>query len=818
MHWPPFPNKVHSSPSASAVIETKTSPRRKTFPAALAWFVVLQAFACLLVTETRGQPPGRVEPTFRASASLGLVGKVSVAALQPDGKVIVGGSFSRGIVRLNADSTLDTSFDADTDTDGFRNTVWSIAVQPDGKILLGGDFTSVNGATRHGLARLNADGTLDISFNPPTAGSVYGIAVQPNGKIVIGGRFSSTDAVGIARLLPDGSLDKDFNATLDDFGSAVISVTLQTDGRILIGGTFHSINGGYNSPFLARLNSDGSADQHFHPDFILAPDTYVNAVALQHDGKIIVGGNFRGIDGEAHSGIARLYGNGTLDAHFTNTGLDRYYGTIRAVAVQDDNRIIVCGDFAHVNGVARTNIARLNANGTLDLGFTFSPGPDGTVSAVTVQPDQKLIISGGFTQISGTAWNSIARINPDGSLEPTFMPDSAPGTNAAIRKLVVQSDGKIILGGGFTSVNGRIFRELARLNADGSLDTEFRPISGFEPLAVLGGSVRAIATQPDGKVLATGYFSEINGRAHQGLVRLNNDGTVDDTFNVNLDFGSGTIGASGSALAIQTQGRIVIAGYFYRVNEVNRYNIARVDPAGTLDNSFDAGTSTPRICNTLTVQTDGKILFSYPDTISGSGIGRLNFDGSRDTGFNVSLDPGPHNLPKRVLAVAIQADTKIIIGGRLGLVNGVARDNIARLQADGSVDLDFNATILARQDPIYGPIPGTISALAIQADGKIVIGGDFTIVNGVPHTDIARLNSDGSLDSTFNVSLSGFNEDIGENGPLPGVTAIEVQNDGKIILGGGFTIVNGVVRNYVARLNSDGSVDRSFNPGVGVRR
>ena len=178
-------------------------------------------------------------------------GQVGVIVVQSDGKILIGGQFTtlspnggaaitrNRIARLNADGTLDTSFNPSA-----NNYVRSIALQADGKILVGGYFTSIGGATRHRIARLNANGTLDTSFDPNANNYVFSIAVQANGKILAGGYFTSIGGVTrnrIARLNADGTLDTSFNPSANNY---VRSIALQADGKILVGGYFTSIGGG----------------------------------------------------------------------------------------------------------------------------------------------------------------------------------------------------------------------------------------------------------------------------------------------------------------------------------------------------------------------------------------------------------------------------------------------------------------------------------------------------------------------------------------------------------------------------------------------
>jgi uncharacterized delta-60 repeat protein len=549
---------------------------------------------------------------------------------------------------------------------GANAGVRAVAVQSDGKIVIGGAFTTVDGTTRNRIARLNADGTLDTDFNPST--------------------------------------------------STVNAVAIQSDGKIVIGGTFTSVNGTTRNR-IARLNADGTLDTDFNPG--TGANNTVWTVAVQPDGKIVIGGAFTTVDGTTRNRIARLNADGTLDTSFGN-GLAGASSTVRAVAVQSDGKVVIGGDFTSVNGITINRVARLNADGSLDATFDPGTGASSTVNVLAVQSDGKVVIGGFFTTVNGTARNQIARLNADGTLDTSFG-NGLAGAGDTVQAVAVQSDGKIVIGGGFTTVNGVSRERIARLNADGTLDTSFG-----NGLAGAGSGVEAVAVQSDGKIVIGGWFTTVNGVSRNRIARLNADGTLDTSF------GDGLAGANNTvyAVAIQSDGKIVIGGNFTSVN----------------------GTTINRVA-------------------------RLNADGTLDTGFN----PGTGaNFP--VWTVAIQSDGKIVIGGNFTSVNGTTINRVARLNADGTLDTDF--------DPGTGA-NNTVNAVAIQSDGKVVIGGDFTSVNGITINRVARLNADGSLDTGFNPG----------DGASSTVRAVAVQSDGKIVIGGAFTSVDGTTRNRIARLS-----------------
>jgi uncharacterized delta-60 repeat protein len=320
--------------------------------------------------------PGDMDPSFNPVLS----GAVASIRVQTNGKILVGGSFTNVngvncgcIVRLNADGSLDTNFVVETGVS--NNAVLCMAVLSDNKIIIGGEFRWVNGTNRNGIARLNADGTLDSSFDPGTGVApvvpfplVSHVTVEVDGGVLIAGDFFSVNGTGrdgFARLKPDGSLDSSFNPAVH--GSGINAIAPQTNGCLIIGGDFDSVNG-TNCNFIARLNADGTLDTNFNLNLGLGRG--VASIAFQSDGKILIGADM----------------------------VESYYGT-------------------NYNGVGR-----LDENGNWDTSFDPGSGPNDQVTSIAVQPDGKVVIGGWFTLVNGTSRVRIARLNDDGSLDDSFNP------------------------------------------------------------------------------------------------------------------------------------------------------------------------------------------------------------------------------------------------------------------------------------------------------------------------------------------------------------------------------------------------------------
>ncbi|MCI0537696.1 MAG: hypothetical protein L0Z50_20980, partial [Verrucomicrobiales bacterium] len=240
----------------------------------------------------------------------------------------------------------------------------------------------------------------------------------------------------------------------------------------------------------------GSIDPSFNG--IGGPDQAVLCLALQPDAKIIVGGNFTTINGTRRNSIARFHADGTLDESFDpGEGAN---SAVHSVAVQDDGKIVIGGSFTQLRGQTRNRIGRLNANGTLDSEFDPPGGMNSDVYAINVLPDGTLLVGGAFTQANGVARGYFARLKASGTLDNAF----AAEANAAVRTVALRSDDKILLGGDFTNVGGQLRNYVARLNANGSVDLSFDPAAGPN------GAVYDLALQPDGKVVIGGAFSAVN--------------------------------------------------------------------------------------------------------------------------------------------------------------------------------------------------------------------------------------------------------------------------------------------------------------------
>lgn len=777
-----------------------------------------QSHSCI----ARLQSDGNLDTAFSASAD----SVVYTLAAQPDGRILAGGAFTnlngqtrKFMGRFEADGTLDTDFNPLLD--GAVNTM---ALQSDGAMIIGGSFSNVNGQVAARLCRLNPDGSLDTNFVGTVGGTVWTVAVQADGKILVGGGFSTLDGQALAhlgRLNADGSLDTAFNPI---YNRNVSSICLQADGRILVSGI--SSGGVQSVTNVARLNVDGMVDPAFNAGAVGS----IYALALQSDGKLIVGGaNFTQLAGQTRTNIGRLNNTdaATQSLDFDGstitwlrggaspelsrasfeistdganwfgvgagtriTGGWQLGGLSFATNVNIRARGIVVGGYnngcswpvemaggppwifaqpvSQVVTNGQTVVFSVSAAGTPSLAYqwrkdgTNLPGMTGSSLAITnVGPPNAGTYDVVVSNTMGIVLSSSAALL---LASPANADSFAPNVGGLVQTIAVQPDGKVLVGFG----SSLSFHAVWRFNADGSKDPAFK-FSGSN-------AVTTVAVQEDLKILIGGYFTDFNAQQYASLWRACPDGTPDASFSPSVD------GQMVNCLVVQADGRIVIGGAFTSVNGEPHTNLARLNSNGSVDGTFSAAAGGAVYC--LALQADNAILaggaFSSLGGQSRNGLARLLPDGSLDATFN----PGGGS----VYALAVQADGKIVVGGSFSLLAGQVRHGIGRLNSDGTVDTAFNL------DP-SGTIFGDFNTLAVQADGRILVGGSFQYSvptpGGLSVNYLARLNSDGTFDLTFRPPVGDY------------VQCLALQPDGKAVVGGRqYLLVGAQGRHYLGRLNS----------------
>lgn len=761
-----------------------------------------------------------VDNSFNMGSGLLANGSTSKMAVQGDGKIVLLGNFNlvggvsrSNIARINADGTTDTSFNPGT---GFSQpfTANAVKIQSDGKIIVAGMFSMYNGTPRSSIVRINADGSLDTSFSTGTGTggmSPTAIDIQSDGKIIVMGygitTYNGSPVNHIFRLNADGTLDSSFVAknftTMSGFLSLSSLKVQSVSGadKILVGGNFTNYDGTLSSS-IVRLNSDGSIDTSFTPQGNVTGS--VSGIEVTSNGNVILLGGGAYYNGMPRQGVIILTPTGAIDTNFNSSGtgptMAGSFMSPSQMLVRPDGKILISGMFTEYNGTAINGLALLNSDGTLDSGFNPNLGFGGnSPSTIALSGDGGFLIGGYFTTYNGTSLNGgFLKVDQTGALATTFMANTSVMSAFPPSIVVKQADDKIIIAGNFNVVNGTTKNFIARLNTDGSLDNNFNN-GGVGP----NGSVQAVSIQPNGKILIGGYFMSYNGTSRQGIARLNADGTLDTTFTPGTGFTSNGMMANIYAIETLSTGKILVGGAYFSNfdgNAVTNKNLIRLNADGTFDSTFNTnglGVNSNMAVgvNVIREQADGKIIIgggfgSYNGTTA-NGLLRLNADGTVDTSFTQSWGAGAGlNMGAAARFLIIQPnDSKIIVAGTLSSYNGTSRTNILRINTDGTLDTSFNAGSA-----------GTVSMPFLAADGKLLVPGTFTSFNGTTINRLVRLNTDGTVDTSFTPGSTGATGAFSPSAPTR-ISYVLEQTDGKLLVAGNFSSYNGTARNVIVRLN-----------------
>lgn len=707
-----------------------------------------------------------------------LAGNPEALALDPSGGIIVAGSLAPtptssatqfGVARLHADGTPDVDFGsgglANVNFGGLVNfaNVTSVAVDSLGRTVVAGTIPQGFSGSDFGVARLNPDGSLDSSFDGDgkavidfgNADIVRGVAIDSVNRVIVAGDVGPDFGEqnrdwAVARLKTDGTLDADF----DGDGKASVSfssgfgyvdkaagVAVDASDRVIVVG--HTRNAQNLSTYrlaVARLAPDGSPDGMFDGDgqatFNIAVGSFDPVgVGLDASGRIVVGVTASGAASGTglDFGAVRIGDDASLDTGFGNSGLASIsFGTgntsdvASAVVMDPSGRIIVAGTVnSYLVGGAGPDFgaARLLDDGTPDEEFgaggwvttdILGPTQDTAADLVTTQPDGKIIVVG-TSFISGIASRLVVtRYNTDGTLDADFGADgkalfeAGSGFYLDPTAVTLDDSGRIVVAGSLGFATGSDFAVL-RLDADGTPDTNFG--TGGRALINLGSgstqdTARAVAIDDQGRIVLAGSTVNPTTGFDFALARLNDDGTLDGDFGAggkfSATFGGGASQDIGESVTLDAAGRIVVAGSTWSSSTGYQFALLRLNTGGSLDTGFDA---------------DGRLTIDF----GGFGARAVAVDGS---GRIVAAGSTPGNL------LASNDDFAVV---RL-LDNGALDAGFA---AGGKATIDFGSTF---------PSPDSLAGMAIDSQGYIVLAGRSGFD---PDVAVALLKPDGCLDVSF---------------------------------------------------------------------
>ncbi|MEL6557434.1 MAG: T9SS type A sorting domain-containing protein [Bacteroidota bacterium] len=599
----------------------------------------------------------------------------------------------------------------------------------------------------------------DSGYKPLIEGlpDLFLVEYLENDKLFISGNFVSVQDVkleGAVLLNSDGSLDSEFSREFIATGF-VSAITYDTETeKYYVGGDFQGSND------IVRLNSDGTVDETFQLDTVI---TSVNHIGLQSDGKVIV------ISFTTDLGIVRLNQDGTLDDTFNNNiGFNNASFTESDLKILADDKILFGGAFSTFNDASFNNILRLNADGTVDDSFSFTGNltdlASPTVNSVLPLSDGDIIIAGSFDSVYDSTAKSVARLNNDGSLDTDFL---LPGAYADVFDRSVRAaldlNENILVSGINTGINNF---ELVRLFNTGQIDSAFADgdIEFNNSLGTVSEPI--IRVRNNGEIYFSANHNNYSNHFSQGLSKLDLNGNVLTSFNADI------AGQSSVSAAKQLDdGTILLGGSFTSVNNLPANFLVKINIEGSIDQQFMAniGSGPERPVRSIETDNNGNILlgggFQTFNNVSTGSFVRMSNNGIIDENFTPSI--GSNFVTNGVTEIIVLDNDKIIIGGSFNFVDNNSRNSLAILNSDGSIDTAFDLNLDANT---------RIESLVLTADNNLFYAGNVGFDGG---TIIGMSDLEGNGIESFNVAYDFGSLSIGAAAVMPETGIILVSTVGS---------------------------------------
>lgn len=610
-------------------------------------------------------------------------------------------------------------------------------------------------------------------------------------KLLFGGNFyfyntNATKNYNAVLINSNGTLNT--SAVIGEgFNGLVNCSAIASDGKIYIGGAFTTYQG-VTANRIVRLNTDYTLDTSFNTGTGFPGQ--ITVITLDSAGKLYVGGAFTTYQDVAANRIIKLNTDGSRDTSFNIT--TGFGSTVRAITLDSAGKIYVGGEFTTYGGSANNRIIKLNTDGTKDTSFDNATGfNSGSVNDIRLDSAGKLYVGGAFTTYKSVAANRIIKLNTDGSKDTSF--DNSTGFNNPVFTIALDSAGKLYVGGSFTGYKSASLNRIIKLNTDGTVDASFDSVQGFD-----SGQVNKILINSAGKIYAAGSFNLYRNQFNKSIIRLNPNGTKDSGFTNNPGFTRGSL----NGIEFNSAENILALGASMPGYATSDTSIVSLLEDGIKNNDFSSlgGCFFPGGGGiTDAVKTsDNKYYvvggFTYYQGVAASGILKLNSDGSIDSGFDsgTGFTSGASSMK-----LALDSSGKLYVSGTFTTYKGETNNRIIRLNPDGTKDTGFDNTT---------GFGGAVNGIKLDSAGKIYAAGQFTTYKGVTIGKIIKLNTDGSIDTSFSPGAAGFNNNIND---------LTLGPDNKIYVVGSFTSYQGTTANRTIKLNTDGTIDTSFNAGTG---
>ncbi|HKQ39934.1 MAG TPA: Calx-beta domain-containing protein, partial [Verrucomicrobiae bacterium] len=439
-------------------------------------------------------------------------------------------------------------------TNGSRGVVSVDLVTRDVTATVGSDYAFASRRLSLGEDETNGTFTVTILDDLIVEGNetFFVTMSNPSGGAIISGSTNALVTI-VENDFGPGNLVREFDPG-QGANNFVRTLAVQKDGKVVVGGAFTMFDN-TNRAYMTRLNSDGSQDLSFAIGS--GGNGAVMSMAMGVDERIFLGGAFTTLNSNSFTRVGRLLTNGAPDLNYNQVpGIN---GVVNALAVQTNGSLVVGGNFS----LPARSLTQLRVNGSVDSTFVVGTGADNVIHAVTAYRNGSVLAVGAFTNFNGVSRRGIVRLNPDGTVDFSFVPPLV--TNGIIYSVALQTNGQVLIGGDFQLNTSGSHYSLARLNADGSLDTTFRGTNG------INGIVFGIGLQASGKIIIGGTFTTIDGTPRNRYARLQTNGTLDDTFNPG-------IGANNTvyAVCVLPDDNILLGGEFTLVNGISRRGVAKI--------------------------------------------------------------------------------------------------------------------------------------------------------------------------------------------------------------------------------------------------